>query len=126
MMYVILIGIGGFIGAVLRYLTSDLVQRIVGGALMPYGTLAVNMIGCLLIGFLAGVAEAHEVFSAEGRALVFVGLLGAFTTFSTFSFETTSLLRDGEIGVALVNVGVQVALGLVAVWLGNHLAARIG
>jgi CrcB protein len=123
MLQLVMIGIGGFIGAVLRYLTSDLVQRLSGSG-FPYGTLAVNALGCLVIGFLAVLAEERGLFTPEARALVFVGVLGAFTTFSTFSYETSSLLRSGQSGPALLNIGVQIGLGLVGVWAGMQLALR--
>ena len=123
MLQLVMIGIGGFIGAVLRYLTSDLVQRLSGSG-FPYGTLAVNALGCLVIGFLAVLAEERGIFTPEARALVFVGVLGAFTTFSTFSYETSSLLRSGQALPALLNIGVQIGLGLVAVWTGMQLALR--
>ena len=123
MLQLVMIGIGGFIGAVLRYLTSDLVQRLSGSG-FPYGTLAVNALGCLVIGFLAVLAEERGIFTPEARALVFVGVLGAFTTFSTFSYETSNLLRSGQALPALLNIGVQIGLGLVAVWTGMQLALR--
>jgi CrcB protein len=123
MLQLVMIGIGGFIGAVLRYLTSDLVQRLSGSG-FPYGTLAVNVLGCLVIGFLAVLAEERGIFTPEARALVFVGVLGAFTTFSNFSYETSSLLRSGQSFPALLNIGVQIGLGLVGVWSGMQIALR--
>ncbi len=126
MINIILVGIGGFIGAVLRYLTSDLVQRMANGHPFPYGTLAVNVIGCLVIGLLAGMAESRGIFTGESRALVFVGVLGAFTTFSTFGYETTTFLQEGQTVSALTNIGVQLAFGLAAVWAGSMLARWVG
>ena len=82
----LVIGIGGFCGAVLRYLVSSNVQRLWG---VPFvGTLTVNALGCLLIGFLHGLAESRQLFSAETRMLVLVGFLGSFTTYSTFGYDT--------------------------------------
>ncbi|GAB4574178.1 MAG: fluoride efflux transporter CrcB [Anaerolineae bacterium] len=121
----LLVGIGGFIGAVMRYLTSDFVQRYSPANGFPIGTLAVNVLGCLIIGLLAGVADVREVFTPQTRTLVFVGVLGAFTTFSTFSYETASFLNNGQIAPALLNIGTQIALGLAAVWLGSHLAQLV-
>ena len=80
------------------------------------------MLGCLVIGLLAGVADARNVFTPESRMLVFVGVLGAFTTFSTFSYETTTLFNNGQTLPGLLNIGIQIALGLAAVWLGSSLA----
>jgi CrcB protein len=125
MFNIVLVGVGGFIGAVLRYLTSDLVGRMTAASSFPYGTLAVNVIGCVVIGFLAGVADAREVFTAESRMLVFVGVLGAFTTFSTFSYETATFFNAGQTLSGLLNIGVQIALGLIGVWLGTVLARLV-
>ncbi|MGE5263775.1 MAG: fluoride efflux transporter CrcB [Acidobacteriota bacterium] len=122
---VLLIGVGGFIGSVFRYWVSGYVQEAARNAFFPYGTLAVNVIGCLIIGFLSELAESHGVFTAESRALVFVGLLGGFTTFSTFSNETMNLLRDGENLTALMNAGLHLVLGVGAVWAGRALASLI-
>ena len=119
------VGIGGFIGAVLRHLTSDVVQRMSGGHPFPYGTLAVNAIGCLIIGLLAGLAEGRALFTPESRAMVFVGVLGAFTTFSTFSYETSTFFRDGQTFAGLLNIGAQLALGLAAVWVGSVLSRLV-
>jgi fluoride exporter len=112
------VGVGGFIGATLRYATSSLVSRFTPQTQFPYGTFVVNMLGCLLIGFLAGVADSRDIFSTTSRAFVFTGLLGAFTTFSTFSYETMGLFQNGQTSPALTNMGLQLVLGLFAVWAG--------
>jgi fluoride exporter len=88
----------------------------------PYGTLVVNIVGCLLIGFLSGLAENRSVFGPEVRLFLFIGILGGFTTFSSFGYETFSLARDNENLAAAVNVFAQLILGLVGVWFGNTLA----
>ena len=90
------VGAGGFLGAVLRYWLSSTVQQLSNSALVPVGTLVVNVLGCLVIGFLSELAEEHGLFTAEARAFVFIGILGGFTTFSTFGNETMNLLRDGQ------------------------------
>lgn len=92
--------------------------------MFPLGTFAVNMLGCLLIGYLMQLSESRGVFQAEGRLFVFVGVLGGFTTFSSFGLETFHLLRDGEYMFAIANAVGQVVLGLVLVWLGI-VAARL-
>lgn len=115
---IIWVGTGGFLGSVLRYLVSGAVQQLSGSLDFPYGTLAVNVIGCLLIGFLSQLVEMRGVLNAEARLLILTGVLGGFTTFSTWSNETMNMLRDGQTGLALVNVGGSIALGLFAVWLG--------
>jgi CrcB protein len=81
----------------------------------PYGTLAVNLIGCLLIGFLSQAAGISGRFTSEGILFLFVGALGAFTTFSTFSKEAVDLFQNGRVAAALINVGIHMMLGLAAV-----------
>ncbi len=120
-----LVGLGGFVGATLRYLLSGWVQQLSRNATFPFGTLGVNVLGCLLIGALSQLAEARGAFTAETRALVFVGVLGGFTTFSTFSNETFNLLRNGETLPALLNVVAHMGLGVGAVWAGRALAFAI-
>jgi CrcB protein len=119
----ILVGSGGFAGALLRYGLSGLVHRQLPLATFPYGTFAVNVVGCLSIGFIAGLAESRQLFGPELRTFALVGLLGGFTTFSTFGYETISMARDGETLRAASNVGVQVIGCLASVWFGWALAA---
>ena len=120
----LLVGLGGFLGSVLRYGTGGLVHRLAGQALFPWGTLVVNGLGCLVIGFLGGLAEMRGVLSGEARLFLFIGVLGGFTTFSSFGYETYHLVRDGQSAWAAANVLSQVLLGLAAVWAGD-LAARL-
>jgi CrcB protein len=122
---IVLVGLGGFIGSVLRYLASGLVQQISQSATFPYGTLAVNLIGCFVIGLLSQLADDRGVFSGEARAFVFIGVLGGFTTFSSFGNETMNLARDGEMLPAFANVSVHFVLGLGAVWLGRLIGRGI-
>lgn len=122
---ILLVGFGGFIGSVLRYLASGYVQQSSRSIDFPYGTLAVNVIGCFVIGFLAQLAEDRGVFTAESRVFVFVGILGGFTTFSSFGNETLNLARDSQMMNALANVGANVVLGLFAVWLGRTVSYLI-
>lgn len=125
MVKLFLIGTGGFIGSVLRYLVSGSVQAASQSIAFPYGTLAVNVIGCFLIGFLSELADSRSLFSPDTRAFLVVGILGGFTTFSAFGNETMNLLRDGERALAMINVSAQVLFGLGAVWLGYTLAYAI-
>ena len=125
MIKLLLIGAGGFLGSILRYLISGSVQAASQSIAFPYGTLAVNVIGCFCIGFLSELADSRSLFSPDIRAFLIVGMLGGFTTFSAFGNETMNLLRDGEQALALMNVGAQIVLGLGAVWLGYSLAYQI-
>ncbi len=125
MLVILFVGVGGFIGAILRYLVTNWVQDTLHTLSLPYGTLTVNMVGCLLIGLLAGLTESRNLLGPETRALILVGVLGGFTTFSTFGYETIQLLRDGESLAAFSNVGLQICLGLVAVWIG-YSASQMG
>ena len=115
----ILIGIGGFLGAIFRYLVSGYVYQWTKAADFPFGTLVVNLLGCLLIGFLTFLAESHGLFTSESRAFLIVGLLGSLTTYSTFGKETMNLMQDGESPAALLNVSVHLIFGLGAVWVGR-------
>jgi len=121
---VLLIGVGGFIGSIARYWLSGLVQERTAGT-FPFGTLAVNVLGCLFIGVLSELADARAFLSAEARACAVVGILGGFTTFSAFGNETVNLLRDRDWGLAGWNVMAHVALAIGAVWLGRTAAHLI-
>lgn len=121
----ILIGVGGFVGALLRYYVSGWIQQMAKDVGFLWGTLIVNLSGCLAIGLFSYLADARGVFTAESRAFVFIGVMGAYTTFSTFGNETMALFRDGENGLALANAGAHVLLGLGAVWAGRALANLI-
>ena len=119
---ILLVGAGGFIGSVLRYLVSGWVQQASKSVDFPFGTLVVNVIGCFIIGVLAQLAESRGVFTSEARLFAFTGLLGGFTTFSSFGNETLNLARDGQLMNAFANVGANLAIGLFAAWLGRTVA----
>lgn len=108
---------GGAMGAVLRFWLSGWIYSQLGRD-FPYGTLAVNLLGSLLMGLCFVLFIERLTVGAEWRALIMVGLLGAFTTFSTFSIETLNLLEDGELFKALANVLLSVVLCVVATWVG--------
>ena len=110
-----MVGAGGLVGATLRYLVATWVQNAVGSGGFPYGTLAVNAAGCLVIGLVAGYAEARQPLSSEAQAFLVVGVLGGFTTFSAFGIDTIRLIRDGAYLAGSANVVLQVAAGLAAV-----------
>jgi CrcB protein len=88
----------------------------------PAGTFAVNVLGCLVIGILGGIAEQRRIFAPEFRLFVFIGILGGFTTLSAFADETPSLVHNGQARRGLLNIALQVLVGLFAVWLGGLLA----
>jgi len=113
------VGLGGFMGAVLRYMLSGGVQKWTQSVDFPYGTLAVNLIGCLLIGMLTRLDEMRSLLTPEMRLLLLIGLLGAFTTYSTFSNETVSLINDRRFNLAVAYLGLHLVLGLAAVVLGR-------
>jgi len=119
------IGLGGFVGAILRYLVSGWVQDRSGSIAIPFGTAAVNLSGCFIIGILTFLVESRSYFSVETRAFVLIGLLGSFTTFSTFGSETLMLIRSGRMDIAALYSGGQVVAGVMMVWLGRLLAAGI-
>lgn len=116
------VGSGGFVGALARYGIGGLVHRQVPLAIFPYGTLLVNLLGCLLIGILAGLAESRQLFGPQFRQFAMIGILGGFTTFSTFGFETVAMLRDADYLRAGANIAINVIAGLTLVWLGYQLA----
>jgi CrcB protein len=121
MLQVIWIGLGGFIGAILRYAVSGGIQQLMRGATFPLGTLAVNLLGSFIFGWLTVLGDQSDLLSADTRAFLFIGFLGAFTTFSTFGNDSYSLLNGGDNWYALLNVGVHIFLGVGAIWLGRML-----
>jgi CrcB protein len=115
---VLLVALGGAIGSVARYKLSGLVLHHTVDWRFPAGTFAVNVLGCLVAGVLAGLAEKHDMLSPDARLLLFTGLLGGFTTFSAFGLETMHLIKRGDPGVAAANVLLSVLAGLAALWIG--------
>ena len=118
MQNILLVGLGGFVGSVLRYLASGWVIEMFKSSQLPIGTVIVNITGSLLLGILGGFSENIQLFSPNIKLLLFVGLLGGFTTFSTFGYETITLLRNDQIMLAFTNVAVQLFVGFGAVYLG--------
>lgn len=116
MRILLLIGLGSFLGGVSRYLITIFIQNRFLSSI-PYGTIAVNIIGCFLIGIVFGLAEKGNVIS-EWRFFLATGILGGFTTFSTFSYETVALLREQQYWYAFFNVGISIFLGLAATVIG--------
>ncbi len=124
-MNILLVGIGGALGSISRYLLGTWIQTLSRSLDFPFGTLTVNLIGCFVIGFLSQLAEARGAFTPESRAFVFIGILGGFTTFSSFGNDTINLFREGESFNALLNIGANVIIGLTLVWLGRTVAYLI-
>ena len=119
------IGLGGFVGANARHLVSNLAARLAGVG-FPYGTFFINVSGSFLLGVILTIlAERTLPFSQEIRLAVAVGFLGAYTTFSTFEYETGALLKDGEWLFAGMNIVLSVVIGFVALKLGEMLAKTI-
>jgi CrcB protein len=113
----LLIGTGGFIGSVARYLVSRLNTRIEWFSI-PIGTLTVNVIGSLLIGFLVGISEKSPILTVEWRMFLMVGLCGGFTTFSSFTGENLMLVKNGQVLPLLLYTALSILLGFTAVYLG--------
>ncbi|HRZ97889.1 MAG TPA: fluoride efflux transporter CrcB [Paludibacter sp.] len=117
MKQLLFIGLGGFIGSILRYLVSKL-NLSVHFLSIPVGTLSVNIIGSLVIGFIAGIAMKSEIISPDLRLFLMVGVCGGFTTFSSFSLENMMLLQNGQYFTALIYTLSSVIFSIMAVYLG--------
>jgi len=120
---ILMIGMGGFIGAILRYGISGWVYKWLGSD-FPYGTLAVNVIGSFILGFFLTLATTKLILPYQWKNLIAVGLLGAFTTFSTFSYETFALMQGSLIWATVLNILLNVLLAVIALWMGV-IAARL-
>lgn len=117
----ILIGLAGFAGTLLRYGLSGWIARRLGET-FPLGTLIVNLVGCFLAGLLFYLMFDRYLVNQTVRIVLIIGLLGGFTTFSSFGLQTFTLLRDGEMGLALLNIAASNLGGLLMVWVGYSLA----
>ena len=118
MLKLLLVGAGSFLGGIARYALTGLVQRWAGAG-FPWGTLAVNVTGCFAIGAVLHLVEDRATLGPDARVFLVVGILGGFTTFSAFGWETFELLRANQPGLALINAAGSVTAGLAAVWLGR-------
>ena len=117
-MIIILVGIGGFIGATLRYLIGNWIQNLLDNPEFPNGTLLVNLIGCLIIGFVIAISETQDNISQEIQIFLTVGVLGGFTTFSAYGIDTVNFIRNGDLHLGAINIVLQLTLGILAAWLG--------
>ena len=124
MKQLLVIAAGGAVGALMRYGMSNAVYSMLGRS-FPYGTLAVNVLGSLLMGFLFVLLIERSAFDVLWRSAILIGGLGAFTTFSTFSIETLNLIENGSVAMALLNMLLSVALCIIAVWLGVAVARQM-
>jgi CrcB protein len=117
----LLIGAGGFAGAIARYwVTTMVTQRM--GLRFPYGTFLINVTGCFLIGFFMYLLAERGVLDAHWLYVIVIGFIGAYTTFSTFEYETMRELQDGQVGTGMLYVGSSVLVGFAMVWIGAQVA----
>lgn len=116
-MNLLLIASGGALGSVLRHLLSVLVLR-ASGSLFPSGTFVVNLVGCIAFGVIIGAAQQRFVLTPDVRAFLLIGLLGGFTTFSSYAYESFALMQDGQFLTGGINIVGQVVAGLVGLWAG--------
>ncbi len=118
---IVFIAIGGAVGSVMRYLLNGVIQSL-GGGLFPYGTMVVNIVGCLGFGYLFGLMEQRGLPLGMFRHLIFIGFFGAFTTFSTFTYESWELWHSGQYLRTILNLGGQLGGGLLGMSFGIMLA----
>ena len=116
--------LAGAAGTIARFFVAGWAQQL-GGNRFPWGTLAVNLVGCFLFGLIFALIEDRVAISEKVRHIALIGFMGAFTTFSTFAFETVQLIRDDKVGTAVANATLQNVAGVLAVALGMTIA-RIG
>jgi CrcB protein len=120
----LLIAFAGAVGTLVRYSLTGIVQRVLGSG-FPWGTAVVNILGSFLFGIIWSLTEARLALTPQTRVIVLTGFMGAFTTFSTFMFETSGLMRDAQWTLAIGNVVLQVALGMVCVFAGLAIGQRL-
>ena len=118
------VGIAGLAGTLLRYWLSGFVARRYGET-FPVGTMVVNVLGCLLAGAIFNLTEERFLINPTLRTVILIGFLGGFTTFSSYGLQTFTLLRDGEFGLATLNIAVSNVLGLFMVWVGYGLVKAL-
>jgi CrcB protein len=117
MRFVIIIGMGGFLGTISRYLSSQIIIKLLPGT-FPFGTMSINICGCLLIGIFYALSEKGNILTPEWRMFLTTGFCGGFTTFSTFSYENVTLLQDGEHLFAFLYSFFSIFIGIAATFLG--------
>ncbi|MBW7571471.1 fluoride efflux transporter CrcB [Caproiciproducens faecalis] len=120
---ILIVGLGGSLGAMLRYMISDATAKYLGN--FPLGTLIVNVLGGFLIGFIMEISEGSWPVPAHVRIFLTTGIMGGLTTFSTFSYETVSMLSDGKYLLGGANAGLNLCLALAACWAGKAVARML-
>ena len=120
----LIVGLGGFLGSGMRWFLESTFHKIFLNFSFPGGILIVNLVGCLGIGLCAGFIESRELVNPSIRLFLIVGILGGFTTFSSFANDSFALLRSGSLGMSLANIGLNVGLGMSAVYLGLTLSEQ--
>ena len=129
LMQYLVIGLGGALGSMLRFGLGSWIDSSAQktGPIFPWGTIVVNITGCFVIGFIAAISagEGRLMISSLTRQFIMIGILGGYTTFSSFSLQTLLLAQDGQWGSAVANVVLSVVLCLVGVWLGAALAGGL-
>lgn len=119
-----MVGIGGFFGAIARYLIGGwFVGK--GNAVFPYGTFVVNVTGCFVLGLAVTLITERFIVHPHWRLLIAIGFLGAYTTFSTFEYETNKLMEEGSLWFALLNMFMSLAVGMIAIRIGVMLGRKI-
>ena len=126
MMNILLVGVGGAFGSIARYLMIAVIGRAFSDGVFPYGTLTVNVVGCFAIAFIGALAADKINLTAEARLFLFTGVLGGFTTFSAFGYETFYFLRTSHFLLAFLNVAANLIFGLGAILLGYWLGRNLG
>jgi fluoride exporter len=122
MVNILLVGLGGFFGAISRYKVGQWVHQLLDKHNFPYGTIFVNILGCFLIGLIAGLVSNKGLVPKHLELALITGFLGGFTTFSSFSLESLRLMQTGNFFSALLNIVISVVVGLTAAWLGMLLS----
>ncbi len=125
MMNLLLVGLGGFCGAISRYLLGLGISSVLPSTKFPIGVMAANILGSFLIGLFWGISNNNPSFRSEYSLFLIVGVLGGFTTFSSFSLDNLKLLSQGMVIQAIMNIVISVVVGLLVTWLGFLLSKHI-
>lgn len=122
---VLIVGLGGFFGAISRYKLGGVILHHTVNHKFPYSTFAINLLGCFLIGLLAGLAEKHHLINMQLKLLIITGFLGGFTTFSSFSLESIYLIKRGYILITLLYGFLSLIFGVLLAYLGDLLILKL-